>query len=270
MNHHHVDDTAEAFDRVAPTYDGPQGNNDLIQRMRSITWRRIESVFGSGARLIDIGCGTGIDAEHFAGEGFRVHATDWSPAMAERAAVRAANPALGGRLSAEHVGAQELGVLAVRGERFDGAYSNFGPLNCVPDLRTTSAALGEMMAPGARCVFTVIGRVCPWEMAHYAVRGRFRRLAVRFARGETPVHMAGGTIWTRYYTPRQFAQCFAGEFRVVRYEALSLFVPPPYLTFVHDHAPRLFDVLVRLDAATARWPLLRDAGDHFLIELARR
>jgi ubiquinone/menaquinone biosynthesis C-methylase UbiE len=71
-----LNETAEAFDSVAPTYDGPQGNNDMIQRMRDIVWERIDTLLSEvPSNLIDLGCGTGIDAEHFARMGHHVVAT---------------------------------------------------------------------------------------------------------------------------------------------------------------------------------------------------
>jgi SAM-dependent methyltransferase len=268
-------DTANAFDSVAPTYDGPQGNNDLIQRMRDITWSRIGALLPAGAAtMIDLGCGTGIDAAHFAGLGHHVVATDWSPAMAQRASARGAGIAGGGSLRAEHVGAQELHVLvAAHAGSFDIAYSNFGPLNCVPDLGATATDLASLMRPGGYAVFTVMGRWCPWEIAHYARRRRWARARVRFVRDVTPVGMNGHTIWTRYFTPREFVREWTGgrgEWELVGYEGLSTFVPPPYLTATAERRPALFQRLVRLDARTARWPVVRNAGDHFLVVLRRR
>ena len=66
---------------------------------------------------------------------------------------------------------------------FDGAYSNLGPLNCVPDLAGVARECARLLKPGGTLVFTVIGRFCPWEIAHYARRARWARAAVRFARG---------------------------------------------------------------------------------------
>src|SRR5260370_869991 len=82
---------------------------------------------------------------------------------------------------------------------YDGAYSNLGPLNCVPALREVSRECARLLRPGGTLVFTVIGRVCPWEIAHYLRRRQYARIKVRFARGSVPVSMNKHTIWTRYY-----------------------------------------------------------------------
>jgi ubiquinone/menaquinone biosynthesis C-methylase UbiE len=68
--------TQEAFDSVAADYDGPRGNNALIQDMRAEMWRWLDASFAPGSRLIDIGCGTGLDAIRMARIGHLVTATD--------------------------------------------------------------------------------------------------------------------------------------------------------------------------------------------------
>jgi SAM-dependent methyltransferase len=263
--------TARAFDSVAPTYDSPQGNNDLIQRMREIVWDRVQALAAAGSTLLDIGCGTGIDAQYFAELGYRVIASDWSPAMVEQTSLRSG--ATKGSIKAVRVGAHELELLAEPPSSIDLSYSNFGPLNCVPDLGATARALAQLTRPGGVAIFTVIGRVCPWEIAHYARRRRWKRVKVRFQREMTPVGMNGETIWTRYFSPRQFAREWIGDdgdWTVEYYESLSLFVPPPYLDSLPSTHPRLFDRLVSIDRITARWPLFRGMGDHFLVVLRRR
>src|SRR5690348_6909286 len=92
-----LEQTQAAFDSVAADYDGPRGNNVLIQRMRDTMWRELERYFAWNARLIDLGCGTGIDAEHLARRGRTVLATDWSPAMVERTRQRASDAGLAHR-----------------------------------------------------------------------------------------------------------------------------------------------------------------------------
>ena len=260
-------DTREAFDSVAAIYDGPRGNNALIQRMRELSWQLIARHVPAPACLLDIGCGTGIDAQHFARSGYSVLATDWSPHMVERTAARAITSGLSEQLGALWVGAQELHQ--IHGE-FDGAYSNFGPLNCVPDLKLTSRECARLMKPGAHMIFTVIGRLCPWELGYYLAKLRPRRALVRFERAMTAVGLNTHTVWSRYYTPHEFYRCFADEFELVSHRALSLFLPPPYLVDLYERLPHLGRALGWLDDHLGGWPVLRGAGDHFLIILRRR
>src|SRR5690349_8266689 len=74
-------DTGQAFDSVAAAYDGPLGNNRLVQHMRQVLWRCVENLALPGARLLDLGCGAGLDAVHFAQHGYAVTAIDWSSEM---------------------------------------------------------------------------------------------------------------------------------------------------------------------------------------------
>jgi ubiquinone/menaquinone biosynthesis C-methylase UbiE len=99
-------DTQTAFDSVAADYDGARGNNALIQDMRREMWRWLDRSFAAGSRLIDIGCGTGLDAVRMAGLGHQVTATDWSPQMVQRTADRAAQVQLAARVQAIAAGAQ--------------------------------------------------------------------------------------------------------------------------------------------------------------------
>jgi SAM-dependent methyltransferase len=261
--------TQDAFDSVAADYDGPRGNNELIQDMRDEMWRWLDRTFAPGSRLIDIGCGTGLDAIRMAQLGHHVTATDWSPQMAQRTSDRAASRQLTDRVQVLPVGAHELHRLDGSGA-YDGAYSNLGPLNCVPDLREVSRECARLLRPGGALVFTVIGRICPWEIAHYLRRRNWARVGVRFARGLVPVSMNKHTIWTRYYGPREFYRAFEHHFSLAHYRGLCVFAPPPYLTSIRENHPASYERLWRLDRQISGWPLLRATGDHFLIVMRKR
>src|ERR1700676_2648834 len=113
------------FDAIAASYDEVWTATPTGRAQRNQVWRWVDPLFRSGDALLDIGCGTGEDAAHFAARGLRVHATDPSGEMIRQAARR-------GGFTTEVARAEEIG--ANRGA-YDGAISNFGALNCVEDIQ---------------------------------------------------------------------------------------------------------------------------------------
>lgn len=262
-------DTREAFDSVAADYDGPRGNNPLVQDMRREMWCWLDASFPRAGHLLELGCGTGLDAVRMAERGHRILATDWSPLMARRTLARAERALVSERVQTLTLGAHELDRLEGRA-CYDGAYSNLGALNCVPDPRALARECARLIKPGGRLVFSIIGRLCPWEIGYYARRLNWRRIAVRFARGMVPVRMNGHTVWTSYWTPWELYRSFAEEFRLAHYRGLCVLAPPPYLTWVKERHPRWHYSLWRWDRRICGWPLIRSLGDHFLIVMSRR
>ncbi len=258
--------TRRAFDSVAAEYDGALGNNALVQKMRAQVMERIEATFPRGAHLLDLGCGTGIDAAYLAARGYGITAIDASPAMVAKTREHLRRAGLDAQVL--NIGIQELDRLDARA--FDGAYSDLGALNCLPELRSVSAALSRKLKPGGTLVAAVIGRYCPWELAFYLLRGQPDRARVRLVRGMVPVPLNGEKVWTRYFAPGEFAREFAAEFEPVQWQALALFAPPPYLVHHYARFKFVFDALARVDRALGGKPVLRNAGDHFLMVLKKR
>jgi 2-polyprenyl-3-methyl-5-hydroxy-6-metoxy-1,4-benzoquinol methylase len=261
-------ETRCAFDHVAGSYDGPRGNNELIRQMRAELWETITSTIPPGSRLLDLGCGTGIDATYLASKGYSVLAVDWSERMVDRTRTRLAEAGLEGSAETMVVGAQDLDQLT--GERFDAIYSDLGPLNCVPDLAPIAHACAALIRPGGWIIASVIGRVCPWEVAFYVARGDWRRALLRWTREAVPVPLEAETVWTRYYTPREFYGAFSADFRLTTYRGLRLFAPPPYMVGAYRRARLLCGFGEWLDDRIAALPVMRNAGDHFLITMTKR
>src|SRR5262249_22943342 len=221
-----------------------------------------------GGRILDLGCGPGLDDESLAREGYRVTAIDWSPHMVEQARTRIAAAGLSDRVAIRHLGIHQLERLP--GEVFDAAFSNFGPLNCVPDLAAAAVNIAARLRPGGLVIASVIGRICPWEIALYASRGNWNRARIRFAADPVRVPLNGQTVWMRYYAPEQFSRVFAAAgFVRVETRGLGGFAPPPYLEAFAKRHPLVTGMLTRLDDLVGGWPLFRRCGDHFLIVMKR-
>ena len=264
-----LQDTRHAFDGVAPTYDRSNSECRILCEMRARTLSTVARYVGPGSALLDLGCSPGADAEAMARRGHMVTAIDWSPAMVSEASGRMRSAGLADRVIVRHVGIQEIDRLAP--STCDGAWSNFGPLNCVPDLRAASALIADRLRPGGVLVASVIGRIGPWEIALFAGRGDWSRLAVRFARNVVPVPLDGRTVWTRYYTPGAFSRIFeASGFVRAEVRALGLCAPPPYAQAFASRHPALISRLFAIDDRIGGWPVVRNLGDHFLIVLRKR
>ena len=241
-----------AFDAVAARYDAVWTDSSIGRAQRDQVWRCVDQLFYRGNSLLDIGCGTGEDAAHFASRGLAVHAIDPSPAMIRQAARR-------GGFTAEVACAEEL---AEASGPYDGAISNFGALNCVKDLADAAQRIGRMVKPGGRVAICVIGRFCLWETLHYGVRLQFGK-ALRRVLHRSVASSLGVTV--RYRSVSELRAAFAKDFRCEQWTGIGLFVPPSYVNLPGT----CVRWLGALDRMFASLPLLRGMADHRLLILVR-
>ncbi len=257
-------DTRRAFDGVASTYDQSNEHNPILRAMRARARRALERAVPPGARILDLGSGPGTDLVPLARAGYDVTGIDWSPAMVAEAQRQVDEAGVAGRARVRHLGIHELSKLAP--EQFDAAYSNFGALNCVDDLSFAARELAARLRPHGVLVATVIGRVCPWEIALYLARASWARATLRFSSDAVAVPLEGRTVWTRYYSPREFTRAFSSAgFELVHLRALGCAAPPPYVEALAERHSRLVAWLHGLDDVIGSWPLVRACGDHFLV-----
>lgn len=263
---------AHPFDAVAAGYDAAFTDRRLGRWLRAIVWAQLARAFRPGDRLLELGCGTGEDAVWLARRGMKIDATDASPAMLAETRRKAAAAGVDESVTTRVLDlTAPLGSLgAPDGERYDGAYSNFGPLNCVEDRRALAGELARLVRPGGKLVLVVMGPLCPWEIAWFLARFKPRAATRRFRSGQPARIGDGGTVRVWYPSPRRLAREFAPYFQVRELAGVGLLLPPSEMGRLVDRVPGFFARLARLDrrfAGTLPWRWL---NDHYLMVLERR
>jgi ubiquinone/menaquinone biosynthesis C-methylase UbiE len=256
---------AAVFDTLAPDYDAGFTQSVLGRTLRRAVWGWLDRAFAPGERVLELNCGTGEDAMHLATRGVRVLATDGSSAMLDRARAKISEAGLERSIELRRLEIERLEDLTATGP-MDGAFSNFGGLNCVADLPRAARALAALLKPGARVVLCLMGPVVPWEWAWFLAHGRASRALRRL--GSAGVAWRGITV--RYPSIRTVRQAFAPGFFARRVGGLGVLLPPTYAEGWARRHPRFVEQLDRWERRIEGWPLVASLGDHYLLELERR
>lgn len=275
---------SQAFDAIAATYDARFTQTQLARWLREAVQVQLAAAFCPGDHVLELGCGTGEDALWLARRGVRVTATDVSQAMLDVAQRKAAAAGLANLIDFAAIdlaflpaaaGNSALTVdrspLTIASSPFSGAFSNFGPLNCLPDRRPVAAALARWLQPGSRMVLVLMGPACPWEVGWHLLHGQPRTALRRFKPGvEAHVVEGGATIPVWYPSPSTLAAELAPYFALRDLQGIGCLLPPSYLSHLVERWPAAFGRLAQAERRLARtWPWTW-LNDHYLMVLERR
>jgi cyclopropane fatty-acyl-phospholipid synthase-like methyltransferase len=257
------------FDAVAASYDDTFTLSAIGRAQRSAVWRELEKSFQPGDRVLEIGCGTGVDASFLARRGVQVLACDSSSQMIAVASLRIRDEGFSHLVQPLLLPAEAIASLR-GGDAFDGAFSNFGALNCLEDLQQFAIDLAANLKPGATALLCWIGPFCFWETMWYLGRRSPRKAFRRLNRDGVSAKLADGAfIHVRYPTVRQIARAFAPQFRLKSIRGIGVAVPPSYVDKWAQRHPQLLRLFERTDSVLGRLPGARLAADHVLVRLQR-
>jgi ubiquinone/menaquinone biosynthesis C-methylase UbiE len=252
----------QAFDAIAGDFDARfQPWRSVAAQRRAIRTELI-GAFPPGARLIEIGGGTGDDALWLARQGYDVLMTDASPAMVAAASAKGVQA----KVAAAEDFCELADELAAK-PSFDGAYSVFAALNCASNLRSFAEGTARVLRPGAPLMLVVFGTCCPGEMLVETLRGRPRNAFRRFRRGDVPARLGGREFTVRYHRRRDLERMLSPWFRLVSRRGIGIFVPPSAAEpWISSHL-RLLGALEAVDRLAGR--PLAPFGDHILYRFER-
>jgi SAM-dependent methyltransferase len=246
------------FDVLAPTYDSDFTETTIAQYLRKRVHGHLLSLFKNGQNILEMGCGTGEDALFMAQHGIYITATDYSQQMLNITSQKTQHTQ---RVKTQ---LQDLNHLQLS-EPFDGAYSNFGALNCVANREAFVQRLAPHIREGGYVAFGVMAKTCVWEILWHGLHLEFKIAFRRFKPASFQPDETSTPITVYCPTPKELIADFAPYFECVNLKPLGVFLPPTAGYAVVEKRPRLLKTLLQWDENTKEQGALAPFADHYWI-----
>jgi SAM-dependent methyltransferase len=258
-----------AFDAIAPTYDADFTDTQIGRYLRDKVHQRLLQRFRVGDHVLELGCGTGEDALFLADYGIHVTATDASAEMLNVAREKTQHQP---NATVQHLDLQhpllpdEPAPFSDESQKylFDGVFSNFGALNCIPSWSPLALWLSNKVRRKGIVAFGIMSPYCVWELLWFGLHGDFKT-ALRRLRGSEFDGIPIG-----YPTVNRLTREFAPYFKRVSVKPLGLFLPPSNTFAVVEKRPELLQRLTTLEEKFGDVSLLSMLADHYWIEFQKK
>ena len=246
------------FDEHAAGYDAVASSR-VGREYRRRVHQVISPLIDAGSHVLDLGCGTGIDAVWLATMTERVHAIDPSSEMVAIAMNRTA--------AHDNVTVAQGNIASIVDEsRFDLILANFGAINCQASLPDAGQHINRLLRPGGHAVLVSMPPVSPLERLA-ALVGRDRSLWGRRVDGPTAVAGYEGLPVT-YATAQRLAAAMP-YLELIGARSLGLFLPSFEQRNLVEQRPQAAALLSRLDRLTSRIGGRIGWGDHIIAMLRK-
>jgi ubiquinone/menaquinone biosynthesis C-methylase UbiE len=251
---------------AAEKYDQAFAGTLVGKMWRDAVWQELDAGFEPGSRVLELNCGTGIDAIHLAHRGVSVLGCDISSRMIELARQNAAGQDLRPCPDFRVLPTEQLSTLGSE-LIFDGAFSNFSGLNCVQDLAEVRRNLARLLKPGARVFICMLGTFAVWEKLRAIAKRDWKNVVRTFQASDSASAQSG--VKVRYLSSRKIADSFAPEFKLRKWKGIGITVPPSNLEHWAGRFPAITRSLSRVDRLIGGLPLVRNFGGCILLEFER-
>jgi ubiquinone/menaquinone biosynthesis C-methylase UbiE len=243
---------ANYYDHEACTYEERYWKNAVAQRIRQSFREEVKR--HPFQRVLEVGCGTGLDLAHFGSiyPERTIYGIDISSAMVANAARKVEEQRLS-NVRIAHGETEDLLKLFPE-VRFDHIYVFFGALNTVANLHRVAGILSNRLKPGGTMVLTFVNRWYAAELVINLLRLRprraFKRLQANWG-GYSEVHH----LDSRCFSPGEILNAFGSHFQLTRRQGYSILYPPWYwANWARRLGRRLCDMLWMADRMLNRTP----------------
>jgi ubiquinone/menaquinone biosynthesis C-methylase UbiE len=255
----------QAFSKQAPVFDLQEENNEILKWMRRQIHEHCLQFFKKGDHILEMNCGTGIDAVFFAKQGINVHATDISKNMLNELEKKIYSENLSSLISFSEC--SFTGLYKLPEKKYDHIFSDFGGLNCADDLKEIFKQFDNLLHPRGTVTLVMMPPVCPWEILS-ALKGNFKIAFRRFFKKGAKSNIEGVQFTTYYYSPQQVKKSFSKKYKILSLKGIGSLSPPPYKETFPKKFPKLYKTLTIADEKLSDFFPFNRWADHFIITLS--
>lgn len=217
------------FNAIANTYDTDFSNSKIGIMQRNRVWKNLLPHIKGGKvkSVLEINCGTGVDAYWLAKQGYQVVATDISEEMISCAANKQNNTA-NSNLNFMVCGFNDIAT-KLNGSTFDLIFSNFAGLNCVSkqELEKLNIDFASLLAPNGQLIMVLLGKYSWMEQLYFSLKGQYKKAKRR--QTVDMVELSKGYIQPTYCYSVQETKNIFTFFECTAYKPIGIVIPPSYL-----------------------------------------
>lgn len=260
-----------SFDAAAAQYDDTFTHTFTGKGQRSLVWkwvnRMIEKQHNKNLKILEINCGTGVDALYLAQKGHQVLATDISPKMIKIAQSKKTKQNLQ-NLTFDVLDINHLERIE---DSFDLVFSNFGGLNCLSPQQLTmlTTKVAQLLTPKGLFVAVIMSRKCCWERMYYFAKRNKLQQQRRMQIEPLEINVNGTMVTTWFYSPKEFQELFDKSFQFVMVKPIGIGYPPSYLNSLVEKRTLLKGAVLILEELFGNVSFLANYSDHFLITFTK-
>lgn len=259
-----------AFDKAASSYDEDFSNTVIGQAQRNRVWSYLDKYILKDRELhiLELNCGTGVDALYFAQKGHQVFATDQSTEMLkvvqERVKINGVKSYVTTAiLDFNHV-SSALPDLLVSNKKFDLIFSNFGGLNCIDReaLKHLFHELRPLMSTRSEVIVVTMPKFCWGDFLYRLIKFDLLSLKKRWGKGYEEVRVGERNISTFFFRPKSVSQALIGW---KQKGGISTGIWPSFLENKVSQSAFMRFFERGFMKLTKHWPLSWQGGDHILM-----
>ena len=263
----------QSFDQIAYIYDDVFSNSPIGRLQR----QRVHSFLGEvlsempNKKVLELNCGTGIDAIWLAQNACQVTATDLSSAMLRVTQQKVEELSLEKKITTQQLSIDQLESLE-QGGKYDLIFSNFGGFNCLDpkNMAQISKSIAAHLHVGGHFIAVVMTNFCLWETLYFMAKFSFRKAFRRRHKKALSVPIGNGeSVDTWYYSPDSFYYHFSKHFKKEACFPVGLFIPPSYLTETFRNHPNVLQKLNQMEKKFQHFSFANKCADHFYIHLTK-